>query len=82
MSLSKPKISNESNVSTPSSTSLISSASDSTGLPSSRRISKPPFHIMSHVRYEHLIAGISGGIASTLVLHPLDLLKVRFAGES
>lgn len=36
---------------------------------------------MSHVRYEHLIAGISGGIASTLVLHPLDLLKVRFAGE-
>lgn len=29
--------------------------------------------------YEHLIAGIVGGLTSTLVLHPLDLLKVRFA---
>lgn len=31
---------------------------------------------MSH---EHLIAGILGGLTSTIVLHPLDLLKVRFA---
>ena len=31
---------------------------------------------MSH---EHLIAGVLGGLTSTLVLHPLDLLKVRFA---
>lgn len=29
--------------------------------------------------YEHLVAGILGGLTSTLVLHPLDLLKVRFA---
>lgn len=29
--------------------------------------------------YEHLLAGILGGFTSTLVLHPLDLLKVRFA---
>jgi len=29
--------------------------------------------------YEHLVAGISGGVVSTLVLHPLDLLKIRFA---
>lgn len=29
--------------------------------------------------YEHLIAGVFGGLTSTLVLHPLDLLKVRFA---
>ncbi|XP_055334806.1 mitochondrial folate transporter/carrier-like isoform X2 [Paramacrobiotus metropolitanus] len=28
---------------------------------------------------EHLVAGISGGVVSTLVLHPLDLIKVRFA---
>ncbi|RWS19065.1 mitochondrial folate transporter/carrier-like protein [Leptotrombidium deliense] len=34
---------------------------------------------MTHVKYEHLIAGISGGVVSTLVLHPLDLLKVRLA---
>ncbi|XP_047482016.1 mitochondrial folate transporter/carrier-like [Penaeus chinensis] len=31
------------------------------------------------VRYEHLVAGVSGGVASTLILHPLDLLKIRFA---
>ncbi|CAI9719492.1 folate transporter carrier-like isoform X2 [Octopus vulgaris] len=27
---------------------------------------------------EHLVAGISGGVLSTLVLHPLDLVKIRF----
>lgn len=31
------------------------------------------------VKYEHFVAGISGGVASTLLLHPLDLLKIRFA---
>jgi len=31
------------------------------------------------VRYEHLVAGMSGGVAATLLLHPLDLLKIRFA---
>ena len=35
----------------------------------------------SHVKYEHLIAGISGGVISTLILQPLDLLKIRLAGE-
>ena len=34
------------------------------------------------IRYEHLVAGISGGVVSTLVLHPLDLLKIRFAGKT
>lgn len=29
--------------------------------------------------YEYLIAGVFGGLTSTLALHPLDLLKVRFA---
>ena len=33
------------------------------------------------VKYEHLVAGISGGVVSTLILHPLDLLKIRFAGN-
>lgn len=27
----------------------------------------------------HLLAGMSGGVVSTLILHPLDLLKIRFA---
>ena len=35
---------------------------------------------LSNMRYEHLLAGISGGVASTLILHPLDLIKIRFAG--
>lgn len=41
--------------------------------------SQQPFNLMDHVKYEHMIAGVSGGVTSTLVLHPLDLLKVRFA---
>jgi hypothetical protein len=38
--------------------------------------------VLSHVKYEHLVAGISGGVASTLILHPLDLIKIRFAGNA
>lgn len=36
--------------------------------------------LFSHVKIENLIAGLSGGVMSTLVLHPLDLVKIRFAG--
>ncbi|KAM9307596.1 solute carrier family 25 member 32 [Gastrophryne carolinensis] len=35
--------------------------------------------IFRHVQYENLVAGLSGGVLSTLVLHPLDLVKIRFA---
>ncbi|XP_065212502.1 solute carrier family 25 member 32 [Planococcus citri] len=35
--------------------------------------------VFKHVKYEHLVAGITGGVTSTLLLHPLDLLKIRFA---
>uniref|UniRef100_A0A1A7Y489 Solute carrier family 25 member 32 n=1 Tax=Iconisemion striatum TaxID=60296 RepID=A0A1A7Y489_9TELE len=35
--------------------------------------------VFSHVRIENLLAGLSGGVVSTLVLHPLDLVKIRFA---
>ncbi|XP_058986760.1 mitochondrial folate transporter/carrier [Musca domestica] len=37
------------------------------------------FKLATHVKYEHLVAGISGGVTSTLILHPLDLIKIRFA---
>lgn len=37
--------------------------------------------VFSHVRIENLVAGLSGGVVSTLVLHPLDLVKIRFAGR-
>jgi len=39
----------------------------------------PRSSIFEGVRYEHLAGGVAGGLLSTLVLHPLDLLKVRFA---
>lgn len=38
--------------------------------------------LFSHFKYEHLLAGISGGAISTLILHPLDLMKIRFAGKN
>jgi len=37
------------------------------------------FSTIRTAKYEHLLAGVSGGVVSTVVLHPLDLLKVRFA---
>ena len=36
--------------------------------------------LLGHVRWEHCFAGVAGGIVSTLVLHPLDLVKIRFQG--
>ncbi|CAG5133430.1 unnamed protein product [Candidula unifasciata] len=33
---------------------------------------------VTHVRFEHLAAGVTGGVVSSLALHPLDLIKVRF----
>ncbi|KAJ6652250.1 hypothetical protein lerEdw1_012938 [Lerista edwardsae] len=42
--------------------------------------STPPARpLFRHVHYENLVAGMSGGVISTLVLHPLDLVKIRFA---
>ncbi|XP_068093868.1 solute carrier family 25 member 32 [Hyperolius riggenbachi] len=35
--------------------------------------------LFRHVQYENLVAGLSGGVISTLALHPLDLVKIRFA---
>lgn len=32
-----------------------------------------------NIKYEHLLAGVSAGMTSTLVLHPLDLVKIRFS---
>jgi solute carrier family 25 folate transporter 32 len=40
---------------------------------------KTTLSFLNHIKYEHLIAGISGGAISTLILHPLDLMKIRFA---
>lgn len=39
---------------------------------------KKKMSLLSHVKWEHCAAGVSGGVVSTLALHPLDLIKVRF----
>lgn len=39
------------------------------------------YNPLAGVRYEHLVAGVAGGVSSTLILHPLDLLKIRFAAN-
>ncbi|XP_063957246.1 solute carrier family 25 member 32-like [Lytechinus pictus] len=44
----------------------------------SENIQKQASSLFSQLKYEHLVAGISGGVLSTMVLHPLDLIKVRF----
>ena len=52
-----------------------SSSSSSSSVNRNNRVSK----IISHIKMEHLVAGMTGGAASTLILHPLDLVKIRFA---
>ena len=32
------------------------------------------------IKYEHLLAGIAGGVVSTTILHPLDTIRTRLAG--
>ena len=34
----------------------------------------------SLLKYEHLVAGVAGGVTSTLIMHPFDLVKLRLAG--
>ena len=43
--------------------------------------SRPPglMNLVGHVQVRHMIAGMSGGVVSTLLLHPLDLLKIRYS---
>ena len=42
---------------------------------------KKNLSIFSNVRWEHLAAGVTGGVVSTVILHPLDLIKIRFQGK-
>ncbi|KAK9306586.1 hypothetical protein QLX08_002777 [Tetragonisca angustula] len=53
----------------------MSSAIKSSGTPGIT----PLLPVLRHCKYEHFVAGISGGVVSTLMLHPLDLIKTRFA---
>lgn len=42
-------------------------------------IEEKELKLLDHVKYEHLIAGTTAGVTATLVLHPLDVVKIRFA---
>lgn len=81
-------------------TPSIPPASAATTISSPKKKGKK-LNLFSHIKYEHMAAGISGkndylrihlsifdninhrlgGVTSTLLLHPLDLIKIRFAGE-
>lgn len=36
-------------------------------------------NLLDHLKYEHLVAGTAAGTFATLILHPLDVVKIRFA---
>ena len=36
----------------------------------------------SQLRYRHLVAGVAGGVTSSLLTHPFDLIKLRLAGKN
>ena len=55
--------------------------STSNGSTSNCSQNSSPFSWVRHLKYEHMVAGVSGGVTSTIVLHPLDLLKVRYAAN-
>ncbi|RZF43407.1 hypothetical protein LSTR_LSTR001668 [Laodelphax striatellus] len=54
---------------------MVSSSSNSSNSGSSNTELK----FFKHVKYEHMVAGIAGGVTSTLILHPLDVIKIRFS---
>ena len=37
---------------------------------------------LSGVKLNYLAGGLCGGVVSTLITHPFDLVKLRLAGES
>ena len=44
------------------------------------KIPKKKKQWFDNIKYEYMVAGLSGGVISTMVLHPLDLIKIRFQG--
>jgi solute carrier family 25 folate transporter 32 len=35
--------------------------------------------VLEGVRYEHLVSGVAGGVVAAQILHPLDLIRIRFS---
>jgi solute carrier family 25 folate transporter 32 len=40
------------------------------------------FRRYQQIKYEHLVAGIAGGVVSSTILHPLDTIRTRLAGAA
>lgn len=59
----------------------LSAATKEDDMAGCKGVMSAPKGVLSHMKYEHLVAGVSGGVTSSVLLHPLDLIKVRFAGE-
>jgi hypothetical protein len=38
------------------------------------------FSFSETIAFDHALAGIGAGAIATLILHPLDLIKIRFQG--
>ena len=36
---------------------------------------------LSSFKVSHLVGGLCGGVTSTLITHPFDLIKLRLAGK-
>ncbi|XP_050293122.1 mitochondrial folate transporter/carrier [Anthonomus grandis grandis] len=47
--------------------------------PESQLLKKKQYSLLDLVKYEPLVAGTTAGVTATLVLHPLDVVKIRFA---
>ena len=37
--------------------------------------------MFQQLKWQNLVAGVSGGVLATFILHPLDLIKIRLQGK-
>ncbi|KAM3614356.1 uncharacterized protein V6R79_013137 [Siganus canaliculatus] len=59
--------------------SAVTDPALSSGAASANSVAGHIQQIFGHVKIGNLVAGLSGGVVATLILHPLDLVKIRFA---
>ena len=63
-------------------TTMLVEKQRSVGVDESKTRVQNTLSLSSHVRWQHMVAGVMGGVVSTLVVHPLDLIKIRFQGKT
>jgi len=35
--------------------------------------------MFSNLNYKHFVSGVAGGVTASAILHPLDLIKIRYS---